>query len=416
MIRMLLIILTGIIVNFFWYTVYFTFLPALNVKQILALAGIVILTLNILNRRSYSVPIQIFVATFFAIAYSIVNLVAVEVNDTFDFSYANYVTTFFVWIFAGYTAVEAIRWTHGRVSISLITAYSAAVSATQCILAILFDRSEAIKSVFSLVFIAGFDYYEEIGRLYGLGAALDPAGTRFSIILVMIAFVTLIDDKVRYNTKAILWYLLGFFIISSIGNIISRTTTVGMSLAFLVWVLGTGIYRFQITGSSVSFFRVFVPVLLVGGAIMTMLYQTDPYTQEQLRYGFEGFFNWIERGEWTTGSTEVLASMWRWPTTTKGWIIGTGQYDSWVYGTDIGYCRLILYSGIIGFATFALLFAYSAYVFSIKYYRYRYMFVIFLAMSFIIWYKVSTDLFMIYALLYTFDDEGEIGYPLKKMF
>lgn len=417
MLRILAILLTGILVNAYWFPVSFHFAPDLNFKKILAVAGLVILALQILNRRSYEVPKSIFGAVLIATAYSVVNLIAVEVNDTFDFTYANYVSTLFVWLFGGYTVMETIRWTHGKTTINLLTSYSTAVAAFQCVIAIAIDRFEVVTDfVSSSFYIFEQDFYEEVNRLYGIGAALDPAGTRFAIILVMIAFVTILDERVKNSTKSILWYLLGFFIISSIGNIISRTTTVGMSLAFMVWIADTGLYRLQISGKSINFFKVLGPVLVIGISLVSYLYQTDEYTYGLLRYGFEGFFNWIEKGEWTTASTEVLETMWQWPTTTKGWIIGTGYFQGWLYGTDIGYCRLILYSGIIGFSTFALLFVYNAYVFISKYRRYRYMFLIFLAMSFIIWYKVSTDLFMVYGLFYAFDDVDEMGYVPKMSF
>lgn len=417
MTRVLAIIFTGFIVSFYWYTVSLRIAPALNLKMALALVGLVILALQIINKRSYTVPKSIFGATIIAAAYSAINLIAVELNDTFDFSYANYITTFFVWIFAGYTVMECIRWVHGKTTINLLTGYSTAVAAFQCILAILIDKFEAIKSLITSIFyIPGQEFFDEIGRLYGLGAALDPAGTRFAVILVMIAFVTVIDEKIKYSSKAILLYLLGFFIIASLGNMISRTTSVGVGFALGVWLLSTGLYRLVISSTSLSLMKVLLPILFIGVGTLTYLYNTDEYTRELLRYGFEGFFNWVEKGEWSTESTNILMEMWKWPEDTKGWIIGTGQFGSWLYGTDIGYCRLILYSGLLGISAFSLLFVYSAYVFITKYRRYRYMFVIFLAFTFIIWAKVSTDLFFIYGLLYVFDDEDEIGYAPKLSF
>lgn len=44
--------------------------------------------------------------------------------------------------------------------------------------------------------------------------------------------------------------------------------------------------------------------------------------------------------------------MWIWPENLKGWLIGTGLFANFVYSTDIGYCRFILYCGLIGFGTF----------------------------------------------------------------
>ena len=74
--------------------------------------------------------------------------------------------------------------------------------------------------------------------------------------------------------------------------------------------------------------------------------------------------------------------MWRWPEDDKTWIIGSGWYGGFVYSTDIGYCRLILYSGLIGFVTFASSFVYYAYYFARKYPRYFWLFLFYLVDDF----------------------------------
>ena len=150
---------------------------------------------------------------------------------------------------------------------------------------------------------------------------------------------------------------------------------------------------------------IFATLLLIFGTLGIVLYNTNDYFYSQLRFAFEGFFNLFEDGEFTTGSTEVLQTMWRWPEDNKSWIIGTGLYGGYKYGSDIGYCRLILYSGLIGFTTFALSFVYYAYFFARKYPRYLWLFLCFLAMTFIVWTKVSTDILLIYAFFFWFTPE-----------
>lgn len=87
----------------------------------------------------------------------------------------------------------------------------------------------------------------------------------------------------------------------------------------------------------------------------------------------------------------------------KSWIIGTGLFANFVYSTDIGYCRFILYCGLIGFGTFVLFFVYNACVFAWKFPSFRLFSFVLLSLSFIIWMKVATDLFFIYALFYCLD-------------
>lgn len=416
MLRILQIALIGLLVNFYWFPVVIKLIPLTNTKSYLAVVGLVMLILEILRRRQYEFPKSLFWATALALGYSVTNLVAVELNDTNDFTYASYITSFAVWLFSAYTVVEAIRWGHKQVSIRLITSYLATICTIQSVLAILMDKFEGFKQTMNDIFDLSEEFMESIDRLYGVGAMLDPAGTRFAVVLILIACVLSIDEKIKQSTLSILWYFICFLVISVLGNMISRTTTTGTIISLIILFLSTGIYRLRISGNSISILRVLVPLLIIGIPGVIILYNTDAYWQELFRFGFEGFFKWIETGEFTTGSTEVLATMWQWPETTKGWIIGTGKFGFFYYGTDIGYCRLVLYSGLIGFSIFALFFVYNAYVFIAKYRRYRYMFLALLALTFIIWYKVSTDIFMIYALFYCFDDEEEMGYTPKISF
>src|SRR5690606_25071361 len=123
---------------------------------------------------------------------------------------------------------------------------------------------------------------------------------------------------------------------------------------------------------------------------------------------------WIEKGEWTTSSTEKLNSeMWIWPNSNdlKTWLIGKALFSDWhAVGTDIGYCRFIFYNGLTGLVTFSLFFIYNAWVCLLKFPAYKIFFLLLLTLGFIIWFKVSTDLFIIYALFYCLDKErGEVA-------
>ncbi len=411
MLRILQIFFIGLIVDLYWFPESLKILPTLNSKKAMAVIGLPLLAYHVIQNRKYTIPKPLFIATVFAVIYSIINLVSVEINNTFDFSYANYVTTFLVWMMSAYVVTSAIYWGHKKVTITLLTAYLSVVCAIQSILAIVIDNNLSLKEFVNNIFLSGDGFYEEVNRLYGIGCALDPAGTRFSVVLIMIAFVISMDHKIRNNTKILFGFLFCFLIISSLGNIISRTTTVGMILALGSILMTSGLYKFQLSTKHLKMYKVLGSILLIGVPLFVYLYNNDPHTKDLLRYGFEGFFNWIEKGEWTTSSTAKLNNtMWIWPKDLHGWIIGYGVFDHFVFGTDIGYCRLILYSGLTGFSVFALFFIYNATYFIYRYRRYKYMFVLFLLLSFLIWIKVSTDIFFIYALLFCFVDKDEANY------
>jgi tonB box len=356
------------------------------------------------SRRGVQLPQVMVVGLLFAGLYSIINIFAIEFNATDDYSYANYVTTFLVWIFSVYPAIALIRLTHGEVTLPLITYYLVAVTLFQCITGLIMDNSPAFDEFNSKIVLWERDFFDRIGRIRCFSTALDFGGVRFSLVLILIMGMLGRDESVRKSKGAMFYLLLSFFVIAGIGNMVARTTTVGVVVGLVILVicmLGSGP---RLGGSKYIIGLFFVTLALVS-VVGVYLYNTDEYYYNLIRFAFEGFFNLVENGEFTTDSTEVLESMWKWPSDTKSWIIGTGIYGTWAYGTDIGYCRLILYSGLTGFVVFALSFVYYAYYFARKYPRHVWLFVGYLAMTFIVWMKVSTDILMIYAFFFWFTAE-----------
>ena len=57
---------------------------------------------------------------------------------------------------------------------------------------------------------------------------------------------------------------------------------------------------------------------------------------------------------------------------------------------------------------FSIYFIYNGIHFSRYYPRYKYIFLLLIAVTFIIWIKVATDIFQLYALFYAFTDEEEL--------
>src|SRR5690606_33378832 len=239
----------------------------------------------------------------------------------------------------------------------------------------------------------GQEFFDEVERLYGIGAALDPAGVRFTIVLLMITAVLNNDEKVRNNAWSISLLLISFFFIAIIGNAISRTTILGLGASLGYLLFGSSVFRKaikQYSGKLSLWFGLFLAVAI---GISIYLYNTNIEFYDQMRFAFEGFFTYVEKGAWSTDSTDKLnREMWVCLEDQMTWLIGSGLFDNFVYGTDIGYCRFILYSGLIGFSVFALLFVVNALVFMKRHPEYWMFFLILLVLTFIIWFKVATDI------------------------
>ena len=401
-------ILIGVLITCSYYSFDLAAWPSgPNTKMIVAVIGLLWFGYDALlrrNSRTIQLPQVMVVGLLFAGLYSIINIFAIEFNATDDYSYANYVTTFLVWIFSVYPAIALIRLTHGEVTLPLITYYLVAVTLFQCVTGLLIDNNPDFDEFNGKIVVWNMDFYDRINRIRCFSAALDAAGVRFALVLILIMAVLGRDETVYSNKRVLFYLLLSFFVISGIGNMVSRTTITGSGVGLLLWIIYMSRSR-RTRSSSGYVVATFLALLVLTSVVGIYLYNTDEYYNNLIRFAFEGFFNLVEKGEFTTDSTEVLESMWKWPSDTKSWIIGTGIYGSWAYGTDIGYCRLILYSGLAGFVVFAMSFVYYAYYFARKYPRYFWLFVGYLAMTFIVWMKVSTDILMIYAFFFWFTAE-----------
>lgn len=410
-VQIFMVLLTGLMMSFYFHPTELRALPGYNTKIMLAVFGVAMLIYNIIRTKDYSLSKGLLYSFMIAGAFSFVNYISLIINESDDYSYANYPISALIWIMGAYGAINFIRWTHGKVTVELVVRYLAGGAAFHSILSQLIDRNDSIRNFVTSIFYIS-DSMEEMQRLYSFGVGLDPAGVRFAVILIMIAGVLTLSKVVKKSTGLMIFYFLCFAIISVLGNIIARTTTVGMGLGLFVFAVSTGLYKFVIKVSRIKIMRAFGLMLAIGIPIVIYYYNVNPSFHNQIEYGFEGFFSLFESGEFQTSSTDELSTMWVWPHDTQTWLIGSGlflsQSSDFTYFSDIGYCRFIFYSGLIGFTVFGLYFVYNAIYFAIRYPRYRYIFLLMIVVTFVIWAKVATDIFQLYALFYAFTDEEEL--------
>ena len=407
--KILQVLLIAVFVNCSYYSFSFAAFPnAPNTKMLLAMLGLLWFLFDSW-RRGKGLPFSptMLTGTIFAGLYSLVNLIAIEINDTNDYSYANYLTTFFVWIFSVYPALSLMRIAHGSITIPRITYYLTAVTVFQCITALLIDNYPEFDDFCSSIVFWSLEFFASIDRLRCFSTALDPAGVRFALVLILIAVTICVDEQVQQSSLRLYLLFIAYLLISGIGNMVARTTSSGMGLGLLLLWIHSNIAGLKVRPSMVRTMSIFGILLLVAFGLGVYLYNTSDYYRGMLEFAFEGFFSLFNKGEFQTSSTDVLATMWIWPTDMQTWIIGSGIYGSFGFGTDIGYCRLILYSGLMGFSVFALSFVYYAFHFANKFRPYRWLFLAYLAMTFIIWMKVSTDIMMIYAFFFWFTKQEE---------
>ena len=401
-------------VSFYFFPFSFPFLPqSINTKVMMAAFGILAFTLDSIKNRGIYLSEPVLFATLLAAVFSVWCLFSVTLANTFNTEYAQYLVSFMTWMAGAYGVYAFLRFKYETVNLEILIRYLALAGVFQCISAVLIDNFGTVENLVDKIMYQENNYYKVHDRMYGLGAALDPAGVRFSVILVMIAHQFSTDQNVRNNSLYQTTDLIAFAIITIIGSVISRTTVLGSGMGLLYIVIALFRMRkggFVTTRMVRAFFWFFIVMAGIIGAAIYFYRQSNTF-QGYLRFGFEAFFNWVETGEFSTNSTDILETMWVWPENIRTWLIGRGTFGVFENDSDIGYCNFILYCGLIGMFIYSFFFLYCHIVQNRKFKSFAIPSLMLVAITFIVWVKVTTDIFFIDALLFCivgdYEDEQE---------
>lgn len=115
--------------------------------------------------------------------------------------------------------------------VTSICQYTIAICVFQCIVALGNDLYKPLKMFLDHYINQGQDFLDSVHRMYGIGATLDTAGIRFSCALVMIAYLIINQDNTSKRRNLVL-LIISYLIIAIIGNMIARTTSVGLIVSF----------------------------------------------------------------------------------------------------------------------------------------------------------------------------------------
>ena len=414
MIRIISVFFTIVLTSLYFFPFELKAFPGVNTKMMMAVLGSIILLCHMAQRRSLSFGRDMFELLFLASAVSLIGLVSIVYNATPDTAYASYIVSMLVWLSAAYGVCSIIEIVHGQCTLRLLCTYLAAVCVVQCALALLIDTYPAFKQMVDAHIEQGqhFLNMKKVHRLYGIGASLDVAGIRFSTALIMIIYL-LVSPKYDKRWYHYLLYLLAFVFISVAGNIIARTTIVGLvlALAYLGWITISNLQN--LISRRLHVWRWLVLALVMCIPVLIYIYRASPSFQKDMRFGFEGFFALAEKGPWEVSSNETLKTMYVYPESTKTWVIGDGYFSNprdvdpnfvgkvtggYYMGTDVGYLRFIFYFGVVGLAAFMLFFVSTARCCMRLFVDDKVLILLFLLSNFIIWFKVSTDIFLVFAL------------------
>ncbi len=416
MIKTVSILLALLVTSLYLFPFELTFFPGVNSKMILALLGCLLFFQKTLYQRETNINRRTVLLLICASMVSLAGIFSVVYNNTSDYAYATYLLSMLVWMSAAYFVCRMIGFIHEGCSIRLICNYMVVVCVVQCLLAIYIDQSPSFKQLVDTYIQQGQAFFNEknVKRLYGIGASLDVAGSRFAVALIaaMLLIVTPLNAKRWYHY---VFYFLAFIIIGVIGNMVARTTLIGVVLSLGYLIVVTLGHLKNLKAKKLVTWRWLIIVLLICLPVVSYFYQTNLSIHKNLRFGFEGFFSLVEKGRWEVSSNERLKTMYVYPQSMKTWLIGDGYFSNpadtdpnfigqrtggYYMGTDVGYLRFIFYFGLTGlmaFCLFIILFGQSCIK---KYPEYKQLLVMIVGVNFIIWLKVSTDIFLILALFF----------------
>lgn len=421
------ILYTGILVilSFYFFPFEFVALAGFNTKMIMAGVGLAVAGIQLAKSRKPEISKDFMSVITLAALTSLIGLVASAWNNTSDYTYATYIVSMFVWLSAANVVVTLMKSAHKQFSMETLCNYLIVLCVAQCIIALLIDELPAVKD-FVGSFLAGEGFMgKNKTRMYGIGCSLDVAGSRFSIILIMIVEMLRRSAKRyggRHESLKMVLYIVAYLFIALVGNMMARTTTIGMavSLGYLLFITFSPAIKDK--GNLSRLWSVLGICIGVVVAIAIYLYNTDLHVQNNIRFAFEGFFSLVEKGRWEVHSNEILESMVVFPDNLKTWIIGDGYFDNpydsepyytgksfagFYMQTDIGYLRFIFYFGVIGLAVFLAYFFFVAKMCIGKHPEYKMMIIAILCLNLIIWLKVSSDIFLVLALLMMMPEEKD---------
>jgi hypothetical protein len=309
-----------------------------------------------------------------------------------------------VWLGGAYAVIFFTRKIHKNASIYIVFQYLAIICAFHCVFAVLIDNVDWLKHAVNRFFSIDVETLalEKNSRLYSFGVSYDTAGIRFSAVLLCISYL------MRAPSVGIkLWvYMCLYIIIVVIGNMMSRTTIVGVTISLVYLIISSSRIALDIRKTTIKSFLGLLFCFVVVVQVCAYLYQTSPVFYNYARYGFEGFFNYVETGVWHTQSSDLLFDGLNFlPTSHKTWVIGDGYFDdpvnpgAFYMGVDMGYLRFVYYFGLIGLLIFILYFYWSTLVLCQRDPNRKSFYILLFILQLVVWLKIPTDIFCVFALL-----------------
>lgn len=323
----------------------FSFLP-LGVRSILGLMGLII-TIERSEFRKFLSTRTLTGSFLFLCLWAIISFASTIANQTNDYYFISFlisqINTLFASIFLIYLFHFKFKYSSAQILDLVITVISLFVLSG--ILLFIFPD---IKDLLMSITVRSSAYEEEFMkdvqfRLIGFGPKFFGAGVFSGLGLILITY-KLLTQKISKFVN--LYYILLYIIIFLGGVFASRTTIIGFFISIGMYVLKSKLFNLK----NISF--LIISVIVIFSLINYLIDNSDRLGLSALtKFGFEFIYNYQITGSVSTGSTNQLIEMIKIPKSFYTYILGNGLFTDTKTGyfykqIDIGYLRMIYYSGI----------------------------------------------------------------------
>lgn len=331
----------------FIYQINYIFLP-FNVPFVLGLIG---LPLYIHNssaiRNGDSKYVNDILLALLPVA--IVAFLSIVGNHSSDFYFIKWAIINALYFFGAYFLFQLLKHSFRNFTFGRLVDLLVLCAVVQLSLSLVMFFSPEVKNVLQPLIheseIAKEAMERAATRMVGFGTHFFLSGTIHAFILIMIA-ISFTLRKVSLIKSVVL--MLSFIFIAAVGTIMARTTLVGVLFAIVIVLLRRRGKRYFISGLVLS-------TIIISATSVYFLDLISDDMEQLFNFGFEAFVNYKDTGSFSTSSTDVLLRMYKFPSVWETWLWGDARYEAgkgYYMNTDIGFCRLIFYFGVIGLITY----------------------------------------------------------------
>jgi len=354
-------VVTHVVMFFYIYILSFKFIP-IGTRAIFGLLGFVWFVAYIYKKNFY-IKINSYFLNFLILSLSIGLIAAISnsYSGTMDIEFIRYVASITLVIFSSYFVISVLKAFDYELSFKSISRLIINVVFIQSALALLMFTLPELQDF--LINIQRFsDLTEQQVNVYkayrviGFGTMFFDAGIINGYALILIGI------KIRlykYTLTQLLLISFKFVLITIVGMAMSRTTLVGVLISLIIILIPRNL-KPTISLLRNSYFLlmciIFIPIFLI--ITLLLVYPESAQTFEAvLSFAFEMFINYSDNGSLATDSSDVLKTLFIWPTDIKTYLIGDGYFsdphgNGYYMHTDVGYLRLIYYFGFGGLLIF----------------------------------------------------------------